>query len=368
MRGDKLPNARDIGQPVRRLRLVRTPDRGEEQKQQTVDYARKSLDAPLTITPPKLNVSGGDEGGYPARTTPRATPVSTTTTRSVKKINTLTPPHTRTTRGRTGSADTGAISWEERSAGSEAISHKRKALRESRDQSRKSHQEKVYRRRRVLAIGLGSGIFVVIGLVALIIAFGPAGGGERVAINPEAAPDAVIAEVGNIALTTPVRPEALNGLGYHAEGEEFSEIVPRGRNLGSLLSFLPFGSTPENLGYFVMDGAGRGGPVTGAVDVGAEAGAEVFSPVTGLVTSIRPDPKITGASVVEIQPTDNTDLRVYVTLVESEDGSAGVKSPVEAGETSLGSVVDSASVLEPQLAGYTGKDGNHVTIFTSSVD
>ncbi|MGI8650019.1 MAG: hypothetical protein ACR2KW_06520 [Rubrobacter sp.] len=280
----------------------------------------------------------------------------------MKKINTLTPPQTRLSPGDPGEG--GAEGGK-----SNDVSVRRVALREARSRSRKTNQEKVYRRRRTAAICFGVGLLVFGALIALLLIFGPAGNDDAgAAISPDAAPNTVLAESAGAPLMTPIRPEALNGLGYHAEGEGFSEMTPRGRNLGSVFSVLPLvGSTPENLGYFVMDSAGRGGPNTGAVDVGAKAGAEVFSPVTGLVTGIRPDPKIRGASVVEIQPTENPDLRVYVTLVVSEDGSAGVKAPVEAGETSLGTVANSANVLEPQLAEYTEEDGNHVTVFTSNV-
>ncbi|WP_119066133.1 hypothetical protein [Rubrobacter indicoceani] len=326
---------------MRKLRLVRGSDAGEKLGvAEDSGYERKPLEAPLTITPPVLNGSG--YSGYSTEAAPE-------TFKPVKKINTLTPPET--TLQRTEESER---------------SHRWDSLRKSRSRVRQSNREKLYRRRRKVAMGLGGGLVVAVVLTALVLFLGARSEAEAVAINPGAAADTIIAEVGDISLSTPVRPEALNGLGYHAEGEQFTQMEPRGRNLGSVFAFVPFGSTPEKLGYYVMSDAGRGGPDTGAVDVGAEAGTEVFSPVTGLVTAIRPDPKVAGASVVEIQPTENPDLRVYVTLVGSQSGSAGVKSPVEAGKTKLGTVADSARVLDPQLADYTGQDGNHVTVFTAS--
>src|SRR3712207_5267270 len=114
----------------------------------------------------------------------------------------------------------------------------------------------------------------------------------------------------------------------------------------------------------MMDAAGREGPRTGALDVGAEANTTVYAPVTGVVTAIRPDPTVQDANVVEIKPASNADVRVAVSLVRSE-GGAGVNTPVTAGMTELGVVADSAEVLDPQLSSYTTDAGNHVTISVS---
>ena len=59
-----------------------------------------------------------------------------------------------------------------------------------------------------------------------------------------------------------------------------------------------------------MDPAGRTGPRTGALDVGAQAGTTVYAPVTGMITAIRPDPMVQGANVVEIKPDGNANVRV----------------------------------------------------------
>ena len=182
-----------------------------------------------------------------------------------------------------------------------------------------------------------------------------------------AAPDTVLAEVsGDVAISTPIRPTGITGLGYHPEGESFSEMAPRGENLSSnpLLGLVARSETPEGIHYHVMDAAGREGPKTGALDVGAEAGATVYAPVTGVVTAIRPDPTVRDANVFEIKPAANPDVRVAVSLVKSGE-RAGVNTPVTAGMTPLGTVADSAEVLDPQLSSYTGDAGNHVTVTVS---
>src|SRR3712207_769484 len=87
-----------------------------------------------------------------------------------------------------------------------------------------------------------------------------------------------------------------------------------------------------------------------------------YAPVTGMITAIRPDPMVQGANVVEIKPEANPNVRVTVSLVQSDEANAGVTSRVTAGMTELGTVADSAEVLDPQLSSYTSDAGNHVTV------
>ena len=95
-----------------------------------------------------------------------------------------------------------------------------------------------------------------------------------------------------------------------------------------------------------MYAAGRTGPDR-ALDVGAQAGTSVYAPATGMVTAIRPDPMVQGANVVEIKPDANANVRITVSLVQSDEANAGVTSRVTAGMTELGTVADSAKVLTP---------------------
>ncbi len=213
---------------------------------------------------------------------------------------------------------------------------------------------------------------VIVGALALVFAVflqtQASDAAERtVFIDPNnAGPDAVLAEAAGVAISTPIRPTNLTGLGYHPEGENLVKMAPRGENLSAtaFLGLLSTGETPENIHYYVMDAAGRGGPQTGAVDVGATTGTTVYAPVSGTVTAIRPDPMVQGANVIEIKPDADPDVRVLVALVRS-DGEAGVNDYVTAGKTELGTVADSAEVLDPQLSSYTTDAGNHVTISVS---
>jgi hypothetical protein len=236
-------------------------------------------------------------------------------------------------------------------------------------EARKAKQGEVYRRRRFLAVSL-----LVLGAVALVFAVfvqtKAADPAERgVSIDPNnAGPDTVLAEAAGVGISTPIRPASLTGLGYHPEGESLVAMEPRGKNLSAnvLLSLFIRGETPERIHYYVMDAAGRDGPQTGAIDVGATMGTTVYAPVAGTVTAIRPDPIVQNANIIEIKPDANPNVRVSVALVRS-DGEAGVNDHVTAGTTELGTVADSAEVLEPQLSSYTTDAGNHVTVSVSKI-
>src|SRR5215204_4575152 len=208
-----------------------------------------------------------------------------------------------------------------------------------RREARKANKDSVYRRRRIMAFGL---------LLSFVLAL----------------VSTVLAEAAGVEISTPVRPESLTGLGYHPEGESLVAIVPHGENLSAnpLLGLFADGSTPENIHYHMMDAAGRTGPRTGALDVGAQAGTTVYAPVTGMITAIRPDPMVQGANVVEIKPDANANVRVTVSLVQSDEANAGVTSSVTAGLTEIGTVADSAEILDPQLSSYISDAGNHVTV------
>lgn len=226
----------------------------------------------------------------------------------------------------------------------------------------------VYRRRRAMA---GALLFLCALMVVSASFSGSSDAGRAAPVDPETArPDAVLAEVEGVDVSTPVRPTDLTGLGYHPEGEGLLEMEPRGTNASTnpILGMVLGGSTPERIRYRLMDPAGRPGPRTGALDVGAGAGDGVYAPVAGAITAIRPDLIIQDANIVEIKPSRHPDLRVYVSLVRNISDNTGVGTPVEAGKTELGIVADSAAVLDPQLSSYTGEAGNHVTVSATRVD
>jgi hypothetical protein len=217
---------------------------------------------------------------------------------------------------------------------------------------------------------LGIGFLVL----ALLVARAATGARDReMPLDPTSVgPDVILAEVAGVDIYSPIRPEDLTALGYHADGENLLGMSPQGREVsGSFLQalFEHAATTPEKISYHLMDPAGRSGPSTGALDVGARAGTAVYAPVSGTVVSIRPDPLLrAGAKVVVIKPADNPDVWISVSLLKDIARGVGPGSPVKAGVTELGSVADSQEILKPQLSSYTSGDGNHVTVSASRVN
>src|SRR5215216_3089937 len=237
-----------------------------------------------------------------------------------------------------------------------------------RREARMANRASVYRRRRFMAVGLL--LSFMLALVFAVLVQTPEASESAVPIDPgNAGADTVLAKAADVEISTPIRPESLTGLGYHPQGESLVEMVPRGENLSAnpLLDLFTGGTTPEKIHYYMMDAADRSGPQTGALDVGAGAGTTVYAPVTGMVTAIRPDPMMQGANVIEIKPDTNANVRVTVSLVRSTEDSAGVTTHVTAGMTELGTVADSAEILDPQLSSYTSDAGNHVTVSVPKV-
>src|SRR5918995_5653369 len=169
-------------------------------------------------------------------------------------------------------------------------------------EARKMKRGEVYKRRRFIAVSL-----LVLGAVAMISAVfvqaRASNTAERaVPIDPNnAGPATVLAEASGVSISTPIRPASLTGLGYHPEGESLAAMKPRGKNLSAnvVLGLLSRGETQERIHYHIMDAAGRGGPQTGAVDVGATTGTTVYAPVSGTSTGIRPPPLVLKAKVIK---------------------------------------------------------------------
>ena len=236
----------------------------------------------------------------------------------------------------------------------------RESVRRPERRSRKTSA--VFWRRRLAALGL-LGLCV---LLALLVGLDAGEGHSRPIAPAKAGPDTVLASADGTSLSTPIRPARITGLGYHPAGNSLIALDPRGRNLSTspMVSLLSRGYDRARIGYFLMAAAGRPGPETGALDVGAKAGTAVYAPVSGVVTSVQPDPLVEGASVIEIQPEKAPDERVSVALIGRIRDGVGVDSPVRAGKTRLGTVADSSSVLKTQLSSYVRGPGDHVTIST----
>jgi hypothetical protein len=131
--------------------------------------------------------------------------------------------------------------------------------------------------------------------------------------------------------------------------------------------------------YSIAPRDGRAGPDTSGLDIAAPAGAIVYAPVDGTITSVV-DYVVAGTNAgyqVDITPEAQSDVVVRVRHITGipEDrrasprcGFASLERPnvgefVTAGITCLGEVRDAtdlADIARPEVAKYVSGPGNHV--------
>jgi len=186
------------------------------------------------------------------------------------------------------------------------------------------------------------------------------------AANPNSPPLAqIVALQGPLHIQLPISQGAVTALGYHGTSGDALPLQPVGRqaNEGILtrMAHWLFGGGGTGPTYYEFGGGD--GPGTGALDVGAAQGTDVYAPVDGTVVSIGKfvlNGKDYG-STLEIQPAQEASAVVVVTRLRA-DPSLTVGEPVTAGTSRIGAVIDLAGVEKQTLASVTHDAGNHVTV------
>jgi murein DD-endopeptidase MepM/ murein hydrolase activator NlpD len=206
-------------------------------------------------------------------------------------------------------------------------------------------------------------------IVLLVAAFGssaPTGPGLFHSTNPNAPPLAqIVAVQGPLRIQLPISQGAVTALGYHGTDGNSLPLEPVGRQanegiLTRMVHYL-FGGGGQGLRYYELGGGN--GPGTGALDVGATVGTDVYSPVDGTVVSIGRfvlNGKNYG-NTLEIQPSQEASAVVIVTRLRA-DPALTVGQPVTAGTSKIGVLIDLSGVEKQTLASVTHDAGNHVTI------
>ena len=113
------------------------------------------------------------------------------------------------------------------------------------------------------------------------------------------------------------------------------------------------------------DRAGRAGPDTAALDVGAPAGTAVYAPVDGTIASVSDYMvlgRIEGYEVAIAPLVAATGLVLRMTHLDppAAGNLPSVGDAVRAGITPLGRVRDFSNVAEQELSHFTSDSGNHV--------
>jgi hypothetical protein len=175
----------------------------------------------------------------------------------------------------------------------------------------------------------------------------------------------VIALQDSLRIQMPVSQRQVTALGYHGADEDALPLEPVGQQANEGLLSRVFhnifgggGGTPR---YYQLGGGA--GPSTGGLDVGAAAGTDVFSPVDGTLVSVQPyilDGEQYG-NRVQIQPFGAPSVVVSLTHLRV-DPALTVGSPVTAGTTKVGVILDFSEVERQALARHTGDAGNHMTL------
>jgi hypothetical protein len=244
------------------------------------------------------------------------------------------------------------------------------AQRRARTRAHRRHLERERRLRRLAAL-------IAIALVALVIvllsAFGGSGHAPQAPAPASAArllpagppsPE-IVARVGALHLQLPISQSRVTAIGYQGGDAGSMALAPLGTqaNQGALRRILHAvvgGSTGRPRWYQLPGGVG---PSSSALEIGATAGTDVYSPVDGIVVAID-DVVIDGRTLgsrIDIQPTGAPSLVVSVSHVRV-DPALGIGSPLTAAGTKLGSVVDYSRAEQQSLARYTNDSGNHVVV------
>jgi hypothetical protein len=227
-------------------------------------------------------------------------------------------------------------------------------------------------RRRRIAVLVAFGIVALVTL--LVTAFG---GGDHpsVALTAPASASRLlpagppglqpVAKVGTLTLELPVNGKRVTAVGYHSASDGAVGLEPLGTqaNQGLLKRLVHsiFGGGSGSPHWYLLPGGQ--GPSMSALDVGAPPGTDVYAPVAGTVVGIENtilDGKVHGQRI-DIQPTLAPSLVVSVANVAT-DPALTVGSPVTAGSSKVGVLLDLSKVETQALARYTNDAGNHVVV------
>ena len=217
-------------------------------------------------------------------------------------------------------------------------------------------------------------LVVAVVLVTLLRSGSSGAGAGSVAPSDSAelAPDGppvvqTLAMAGGLSLDVPITQARITAVVYHATGAPDAiplQPVGRQRNEGFLarLGDSLFGNGGNSGPSYFIAGGGPG-PDTSSVDVGAPAGTGVYSPVDGVVVSVRPYVLngLERGSIVQIRPDAAPAVIVTVGNLGKHLG-IDVGSAVKASQTRLGSVIDLSKLLDQTVAHYTSDAGNHASI------
>jgi hypothetical protein len=229
-------------------------------------------------------------------------------------------------------------------------------------------------RHRAILLLVGLGVLAVLAVAAFRPGGRPAVGASAPAgaarLLPPPPPNGlVIASADGLPISIPVNETVVTAIGYHGAGDDAVALDPAGRQanegIAARLFHRIFGGGGSGVAYYLL-GGGQGAS-TGALDVGAAPGTDVYAPVDGTVVALR-NYVLNGkqyGSVIDIQPTSEPSLVLSVAHVEA-DPALTVGSALTKSTSKIGTVIDFSGVEKLALARYTRDAGNYAEITVSS--
>jgi len=200
-----------------------------------------------------------------------------------------------------------------------------------------------------------------------------------VATEPNRDPTPRFARVGTTEMRLPVDPSDMTALAFHqASGESalpITSLVPDAdMELAADLQAVPPVEETADVPDDVLGGvclrlwrSNRTGMPDTAADIGADAGTDVYSPVTGTVVGVRPYLLYDAYDDLEIHIRPNGRDDVDVVLIHVDDVTVRSGDAVVAGVTRIAAVRSMSDKIEIQLGGYTDNGGDHVHIQVNEI-
>ncbi len=235
---------------------------------------------------------------------------------------------------------------------------------------RRTSRSASHARRRAILIAIGAGILVILAVAAFRPDGKPAVGSSTPAsatrLLPPPPPTGLsIATYGRLHIASPVNEDVVTAIGYHGAGDDALPFAPVGRQANAGVVTRVFhklvGGGGGGISYYLI-GGGEGAS-TGALDVGAAPGTDVYAPTDGTIVGLR-DYILNGTkygSVIDIQPTGEPSVVLSVSHLRA-DPALTVGSMISESTSKIGTVVDLSGAERLALARHTRDAGNYVEL------
>lgn len=190
--------------------------------------------------------------------------------------------------------------------------------------------------------------------------------------EPEREPTLLLAREGETDIRLAIDAEQLTAVAFHqASGEYALSMTSLAPDADMALAAELKSTPPLDPATTVAEGvwpglvlrlwrSGRGGMPDSALDMGADPGTPVYSPITGTVVAVTPYLLYQQHEDVEIHIRPKGRDDVDAVLIHVQDVQVEVGDRVKAGVTQLATVRKMSDRISSQLAGYTTNGGDHV--------